>query len=295
MIQPQRPMTVMLADVAGSAHLFEHLSDTDAADAMVRCLRLMTKCIEGKRGRTVQVSGDELLAVFASSDDACQAAVDMQEHITELAPLGTLKLAIRIGLHRGLLPETGSILSCVTVLSAARIAGLAAPAQILVSSPLLEALPGQTLNNAIFLPLPQRIKEGSTSLQLFEITWRWPEEDGVVPTTGTGMAASRLCIRYHDNTYYLDDDNAVLTLGRDPANALVIAERKASRQHGRIERRAAGYFYVDTSSNGSFVRFSGQTESLLRNDEILLQGCGRICFGKSGNDASADCIEFEQR
>lgn len=292
---PQRPMTVLLAHVSGSVRLFEQLAEAEATQAMARCLRQMTECVDRRRGRTVQITGAELLAVFAASDDACQAAVAMQERIGGLAPLAdNLKLAIRVGLHRGLLAESDPTPSSATVLSTARIAGLATREQILVSSALLEALPGQALDNALFLPVAGTVNEGEAALQLFEINWRWPDEDAAAPApVPPRSGAGRFCVRYHGQAFHLDGDHPVLTLGRDPANALLVEERKASRRHGKIERRAAGYFYVDASSNGSFIRFAGQTESLLRHDEILLHGSGRICFGKSGNDPSADCLEFE--
>ena len=48
-------------------------------------------------------------------------------------------------------------------------------------------------------------------------------------------------MRYHGRAFLLDEKTTVLTLGRDLGNKLVIEDRKASRQHARIERRADGY------------------------------------------------------
>ncbi|HEX6734099.1 MAG TPA: adenylate/guanylate cyclase domain-containing protein, partial [Azonexus sp.] len=113
-------MIVMFADVSGSAGLFERLGDTEAMHAVERCLKRMKRSIDGYRGRTIQIVGDELLAVFESAEDACQAAIDMQQRIADLPPVSGLKLTIRIGLHAGPVTEEGDKLSGEVVTNAAR-------------------------------------------------------------------------------------------------------------------------------------------------------------------------------
>jgi pSer/pThr/pTyr-binding forkhead associated (FHA) protein len=103
----------------------------------------------------------------------------------------------------------------------------------------------------------------------------------------------RLCIRYRGNAFLLDEKSPTLTLGRGPASKLLIIDHKASRAHGRIERRTNSYFYIDSSTNGSYVSLGTQKEILVRHGEIELKGSGRICFGASGRDPKADYAEFE--
>ena len=100
-------------------------------------------------------------------------------------------------------------------------------------------------------------------------------------------------MRYRGNAYLLDDKAPLLTLGRDPASKLVIADRKGSRTHARIERRNGRYFYADSSTNGSYISGGDQPEIMIRRREIELKGSGRICFGASLKDPKADCAEFE--
>lgn len=85
----------------------------------------------------------------------------------------------------------------------------------------------------------------------------------------------------------------MLTIGRDLECKLLVIDRKASRQHARIERRADGFFLVDTSTNGCFVTLSGRQEIMVRRHEVQLENRGQISFGNSGNDPSADIAEFE--
>ena len=107
------------------------------------------------------------------------------------------------------------------------------------------------------------------------------------------MAVERLCVRHRGKAFLLDDKTPVLTIGRDLGNKLVIDDRKASRQHARVERRGDGYYLVDTSTNGTFVLLSGRQEVMVRRHEVQLDGKGRISFGNSGNDPLADIAEFE--
>jgi len=56
---------------------------------------------------------------------------------------------------------------------------------------------------------------------------------------------------------------------------IVIADRKASREHARIERRRDKFVLVDVSSNGTFVTFQGEAEMAVKREEVLLRGADR--------------------
>lgn len=289
-------MTLMFADISGSTRLFERLGDTEAAYAIDRCIKRMTRSVEACKGRTVQVSGDELFAAFESAEDACQAAVEMQERTADLPPVSGLKLTIRIGLHLGVVTAAGNTLVGSAVTTAARIAGLARPDQILASSRLVEALPAHP--QALLKPSPElgKIEEEGNQFELLEVHWVKREGMAEKPEAAAPAeesAIQRLCIRYRGKAFLLDDKTPQLTLGRDPDNKLLIVDRKASRNHAKIERRGDGYYYLDTSTNGSFVSFTGQHEIMVRHDKVLLQGNGRVCFGSSGNDPKSDFVDFE--
>jgi hypothetical protein len=119
----QRRLTVMFADVSGSTALFEKLGDREAMHAVERCLKRMNRSIDGYKGKTIQIVGDELLASFENAEEACQAAIDMQQRIADLPPVSGLKLTIRIGLHSGVVSASEGKLGGPAVATAARIAG----------------------------------------------------------------------------------------------------------------------------------------------------------------------------
>ena len=294
----QRNLIVMFADVAGSAALFERLGDKEAMHAVERCLKRMKRSIDGYKGKTIQIVGDELLASFELAEDACQAAIDMQQRIADLPPVSGLKLTIRIGLHFGPVGDEAGRLVGPAVTTAARIAGVARRDQILCSSVLVDSLPMPSVISANPMPTLGTLSEEGNELGLFQI--HWPSYQGasnsVFSTFGSLSAAplsGRLCIRYRGKAFLLDDKTPVLSIGRDLSCKLVIDDRKASRQHARIERRGDGFHLVDTSTNGSFVAINGREGVMLRRNEILLEQTGKISFGSTGNDPAADNAEFE--
>ena len=289
MSQTQRMMTVMFADVAGSAKLYERLGDIEAAYAVDRCLKRITRCIEAGHGRTVQINGDELLAIFESAEEACLAAIDMQLRIADLPPVSGLQLTIRIGLHQGMIFASPEHASGMPVISAARIAGLATRDQILISDSLRPHLSAALLAELRPQPGLLPISEGENRFPLFQLNWQKPLAPEAVPEH---TAEHRLSVTYRGALFIVDKHAPSLSLGRDPDSQLLIEDRKASRKHARIVLRETGFHYIDSSTNGSFVSLGDKAETLLRLDEIRLEGQGRICFATSRNDPHSDFMTF---
>ncbi|MEN9481998.1 MAG: hypothetical protein RLZZ298_3393 [Pseudomonadota bacterium] len=294
--------TIMFADVSGSARLFERLEDTEAARAVERCLKRMERSITAYSGRTLQVAGDELQALFDSPEDGYMAATDMQLRVADIPPISGLKLTIRIGLHCGEIIEQFSTALGEAVNTTARITGMARVNQIFASQQLADLLPAHCRNFVVPIHEMGSIREGKNLVHLVQIDWQQHEEYQrprmTVPNPSLDPALSqkvsdRLCLRYRGKAFLLDEKTPTLSLGRDPASKLLIEDRKASRAHARIEKRDGSYYYIDSSTNGSFVSFPGQIEIMVRKDEIQLRGTGRICFGGSRNDPLADFADFE--
>lgn len=294
----QRKLIVMFADVSGSTALFERLGDKEAMHAVERCLKRMKRSIDGYKGKTIQIVGDELLGAFETAEDACQAAIDMQQRIADLPPVSGLKLTIRIGLHSGEVTDDGKKLNGPPIATAARIAGIARRDQILCSSLLVQSLAEASFISADPVPELGTVPEEGEALGLFQINWPHYQGAGAISAHsafGPSSAAhpERLCVRHRGKAFLLDDKTPVLTIGRDLGCKLIIDDRKASRQHARVERRGDGFYLVDTSTNGCFVTLSGRQEVMVRRHEIQLESRGQISFGNSSHDPLADIAEFE--
>jgi hypothetical protein len=294
--------TIVFADVSGSVRLFERLAEADATQAINECVERMKHATTLHHGRLLQVTGDELQALFDHPDDACSAAIEMQSRIAELAPVCALKLSIRVGIHCGQIYEQFDTLLGEAVNTAARITGMARADQILASARFISSLPLSSRALAMPTAATSGIREGHEQIELMLIDWQQQPHPSLQPIRAknagidsppTLPTSDRLCLRYRGKAFLLDDRTPTLTLGRDPSSKLLIEDRKASRTHGRVEKRKGKYFYIDLSTNGSFVSLFGQAEVMIRKDEIQLLGAGRICFGNSRNDALADYADFE--
>src|SRR5258706_11404488 len=84
-----------------------------------------------------------------------------------------------------------------------------------------------------------------------------------------------------------------ITLGRESSSDVVIADRKASREHARIELRRDKFVLVDVSSNGTFVTFHGESEMAVKREEVLLRGRGSISFGHPYSADPTEVAAFE--
>ena len=304
-------LAVLFADVAGSARLYERLGDAEADHAVDRCLKRMERAIEALGGRLAKTSGDEIMALFGSAEAACQCAQEMQQRVSDLPPVSGVQLVIRVGFHVGPVTESGGDFSGETLNTAAHVVGMARPGQILTSLQTAAQLSGSLRDSVRDLGQSTGGKGGG--VQVVEVSWQKPEET-VPPAAGKAAkpapareakeemlqeaaavknGSPRLCLRYRGRAYLLDEKTPILCLGRDAGSDVVIEDRKASRHHARIERRGDRYFYVDRSTNGSYVALAGLQESMVRRAEILLQGSGSICFGASANDPQADGATFE--
>jgi adenylate cyclase len=293
MMDKQRRMTVLFADVSDATRLIERLGSTEAAYAVERCMKRMERAIAGHRGRLVKTAEGGMLAEFASAEQACLAAIDMQERVAKLPPVSGLKLAIRIGLHSGAADAEQ------VAAGAKRIAARAGSDQILACPALVGELPDQASVTIRARPDLRTAGEDGATFTPVEIVRHGheaaPRKPAIVAAerAPAALPPGRLCVRYRGNAYLLDDQAPLLTLGRDPASKLVIADRKGSRTHARIERRNGRYFYADNSTNGSYISGGDQPEFMVRRREIELKGSGLICFGASLKDPKADCAEFE--
>lgn len=83
-----------------------------------------------------------------------------------------------------------------------------------------------------------------------------------------------------------------LSLGRDVACDVPVGDRKASRTHATIECRRDKFVLVDHSSNGTYVRIADGSEVVLRREELMLRGHGRIALGHRTGDPEATAIDF---
>jgi predicted component of type VI protein secretion system len=102
----------------------------------------------------------------------------------------------------------------------------------------------------------------------------------------------KLQLKHGAKEFVLEQANSGIAVGRDASCQIVLADRMASRVHARIERRRDKFFLVDQSTNGTFVNFVGEVEIVLRREEVMLRGQGRVTFGHSLSESAEETLDF---
>jgi len=292
-------VSVLLADVSGSARLHEKLGEAETLRAVDRCMKRMERTVEGFNGRIAKIVGDELMATFPLADEALQAAVEMQQRIADLPPVSGVKLEIRIGFAHGAVTEEAGTLGGEPVSLAASLAGIAKPGQILTSRASLTVLSPALLR---FTRDVTELPAGAKSLPV-PIAEVFAHEPPAAAGANTPAAAEtgahtggKLRIQYKGKVLVLDENKPTITMGRDQDCDFIIQDRRASRQHASIEWRNGHIFVVDRSTNGTFIALGNNPEVFLRRSEFALQGKGTICFAGSATspetNAVRDCASF---
>lgn len=126
--------TFLIADVRGYTLFTAERGDEAAARLASRFAALAREGVETSGGAVIELRGDEALAVFDSPRQAIRAAVQLQRRfVDETVADPTLPLAVGIGLDAGEAVPVEDGYRGGALNLAARLCGLAGPAEILAS------------------------------------------------------------------------------------------------------------------------------------------------------------------
>jgi class 3 adenylate cyclase len=132
--------TVMFSDIVDSTVMAARLGDRrwsrllDAHNAAVRSE------LQRHGGTEIDTAGDGFFASFDGPARAIRCAVALQRAI------GGLDLRLRVGLHTGEVERSGNKLSGIVVHTGARVAALASPGEVLVSSTVRDLVAGSGID-----------------------------------------------------------------------------------------------------------------------------------------------------
>lgn len=285
---------VLFADICSSTSLYQELGDVTARNIVNACLRAITGVLPGYEGRLVKTIGDEVMCVFPTADLAVLAASKMQSLVTSSKP-GNYPVRIHIGLHYGpVLVEDGDVFGD-TVNAAAYLTAVAMAEQILTT--------GATENNlsaelkSCVRPIFYTVLKGNTEQStVYQVLWRTDNLD----LTDVNLQSSKtipgdtgsLVVTLDEERVRIDQWRTEIVIGRDKECDLVVTDKFASRQHLSIKLRNTNFYLIDHSINGTFVSLqSGEEVHVLRR-ELLLDGAGKICIGRSRAERQGEIITF---
>jgi class 3 adenylate cyclase len=128
--------TIMFTDIVGSTARAAVLGDDRWRDLLDNHDATVRHALERFRGREVNTAGDGFVATFANPS----VAIDCAEMIIDAVRM--LGIEIRVGIHAGEVEIRGDDIAGMAVHIGARVAALAAPSQVLVSSTVREIVTG---------------------------------------------------------------------------------------------------------------------------------------------------------
>jgi pimeloyl-ACP methyl ester carboxylesterase len=131
--------TVLFTDIVGATAKAANLGDRRWRDLLDRHHVVVRELLARFHGREIDTAGDGFLAAFDGPARAIRAACAIVNRVRELG------LDLRAGLHTGECEVMGPKLSGIAVHVGARVAALAAPGEVLVSSTVKDLVAGSGL------------------------------------------------------------------------------------------------------------------------------------------------------
>jgi class 3 adenylate cyclase len=128
-------VTILFSDMVDYAGMTERLGDQTSRDVLRAHHRLVRQSLQRHSGREINVQGDGFMVAFRGVARALRCAADMQRaFLTYSETSGDRPIRVHIGIHTGELMEEDDDFLGHTVIVASRLAGAAAPGEVLVSS-----------------------------------------------------------------------------------------------------------------------------------------------------------------
>jgi class 3 adenylate cyclase/pimeloyl-ACP methyl ester carboxylesterase len=131
--------TVLFTDLVASTELLARIGDAEYRDLRAAHERQVRFLVEESGGSLIHVTGDGTLSLFAGPTRAVRCAHDICRSATGLG------LRVRTGVHTGELERVPGDVSGLSVHIGARIASLAEPDEVLVSSTVRDLVAGSGL------------------------------------------------------------------------------------------------------------------------------------------------------
>jgi len=296
--------TVVFADLAGSARIFEAMGNARATATVTHLIQMLGNQCEAHGGRVVKTLGDGIFAIFPHSLDAVAAVIQLQRGhqkrvVTWPVPL---RMELQIGVARGEVVEVDGDFYGDAVNLASRLSDMAGSGQIWAAEGVVQDLPEGDFRHRSLGPITIRGKHEMPVV--YRVYWHEdyfspfltiPAELPLQVASDSAIGQiefARLGVRSTFNAQEMP-----IHLGRVNEAHFIISDPRVSRLHARLHLRQGSFVLTDISSYGTWVRFHGNgevsQELALRREECLLHGEGEISFGAPLSESSSPTITFK--
>ncbi len=297
--------TVVFTDLHGSTAVFEALGNALATETVTEITsRISKQCVESG-GRVVKTLGDGVLAMFPDSQSAVNAVVEIQR-IHSARMLRTpieLRMPMRIGVASGEVEIVAGDCYGDAVNVASRLCDLCGPYQIWASAASLTTADERSGTSFRVLG-PINIRGRAEPCIVYQIEWHEEVASDFLTMQGALDPAQlsgerdalgrEVELTWSGSTRRFKSFELPVQLGRVRDADFVVNDPRVSRIHARLEWRNGSVVFVDASSYGSWVRFTGikGSDVLLRRAECVLHGKGELALGASFSDATVPTVTF---
>lgn len=276
--------------VSGSASA--EFDDAKAGRPMERRLNRIERVVVAYRGQIDKRLENGLLITFETADAALLGTCEMQQRCAVLPQVSGNRLALRIGIHHGVVQQRAKDGADNARAIAAQLAVI--DDGIVASGVVVAAL------NPELRKLTSLLNEFPAAIAAHKIDWRreipstayggeslWPAVRGSRPV------GSHLVLHLGLKTLELTQQNPVVTIGREIQNDLVLVDEFVSRNHCRIERQPDCIVLTDSSTNGTCVTPDEGVELLVKSGTVVLRGKGLLFFGRLCNGERRGGVRYE--
>ena len=289
-------VAILFADVVGSTQLYDQFGDTKASETVASCLDVMKESTHKFNGTVIKTIGDEVMATFATVDEAMGAASLMQSRISADADSSAenIPVSIRIGCHYGPVVQEQNDIFGAAVHTANRMTSQAKARQIVISGTTVDKMSPEIKAQTRQIDVAT-VRGRIDEVALFELLWQPDEATSMLPTIEWESKlknASKLTLTFHHSSVVVSDQKKGVNMGRADDNELVVKGNLISRIHARVEKRRGKFLLIDQSTNGTFLKKENGEEAFIRRDSTELSGKGVIGLGKIANQGDPLAIEF---
>jgi adenylate cyclase len=297
--------TVVFTDLHGSTAVFGALGNARATEMITTITSWIASLSVAMGGRLVKTLGDGVMVVFLDNIKAVEFVVEVQRgHAKKTHRLGSdARLPVRIGVAAGEIEELAGDCYGDAVNVAARLCDLCGPNQIWASD--------SVIDNMIHLRGigtralgPIQIRGRAQPCGVYQVEWREEEPSDfltmqaqIVADWGPNQDAlgKEVHLSCGENQVVFRSYELPVHIGRVKSAEFVVADPRVSRTHAKLVWRNGGVILADLSTYGTWVRFSDDASGdiLLRRDECVLHGSGRLALGASFADSTVPSVQFD--
>lgn len=279
---------VLISDITGSTGLYDRFTQREALGQISLVLARMRAIIEQSSGNCVKSQGDDTLSFFAGPEHGFHAARAMVEEDWAHG------LAIHAGLFHGDVLSMDRDIYGDAVNTAARLAALAKPGEVLAGGAAYDRLPAAARDRFVAMG-GLRLKGKADPVRVYSyMASQIATQTVVFGTRGAqqGPRTESAGISCNGRDWRMTEGES-LSIGRAAGCDICLPHAWVSRQHGRLDLRGAQLEYTDHSSSGSSVVTADGQEFGVHRRATLLNGTGTVLIGTHDRGRNDSLLRYE--